>query len=106
MLLAATLITFLIPIQPIATPPDSKTSQAIHAEYVKSSWYDNGCEILHNGKQHCNTTRADGHPYDKMAMTVAHKPLPFGTKLLLYNPSNGRQVVVTVRDRGPFIKGR
>jgi rare lipoprotein A (peptidoglycan hydrolase) len=67
-----------------------------NARIVTSSWYGD-----ESGK-----TRADGHPYDKMAMTVAHKTLPFGTKILLYNLATGRQVVVTVRDRGPFIKGR
>ena len=77
----------------------------MEAQYLTSSWYGDECEII-RGKQHCNTTRADGRPYDKMAMTVAHKTLPFGTKLLLYNPENGRQVVAVVRDRGPFIKGR
>jgi rare lipoprotein A (peptidoglycan hydrolase) len=66
------------------------------ARVVTSSWYGD-----ESGK-----TRADGKPYDKMAMTVAHKTLPFGTKILLYNLATGRQVVVTVRDRGPFIKGR
>lgn len=49
---------------------------------------------------------ANGHHYDRFAMTVAHKTLPFGTKLLLVNPANHREVMVTVTDRGPYIKGR
>ncbi len=39
-------------------------------------------------------------------MTAAHKHLPFGTKLLVKNHSNGLTAIVTVNDRGPFIKDR
>jgi len=38
--------------------------------------------------------------------TVAHKKLPFGTKVLFKNPTNGRMIETEVRDRGPYIKGR
>jgi len=51
-------------------------------------------------------TMANGKSFNMHAMTVAHKTLPFGTKLRLTNPKNGRVVVVTVTDRGPFTKGR
>ena len=37
---------------------------------------------------------------------VAHKTLPFGTKLLITNPKNGRKLTAVVTDRGPYIKGR
>jgi rare lipoprotein A len=39
-------------------------------------------------------------------LTAAHKTLPFGTKLKVTNPANGKSVVVRINDRGPFIKGR
>ncbi len=39
-------------------------------------------------------------------LTAAHKKLKFGTKLRVTNPDNGRSVVVTINDRGPFIRGR
>ena len=38
--------------------------------------------------------------------TAAHRTLPFGSKLLVTNLSNGKQVKVTVNDRGPFLPGR
>ena len=38
--------------------------------------------------------------------TAAHRTLPLGTKLLVKNPENGRQVVVVVKDRGPFTEDR
>lgn len=37
---------------------------------------------------------------------VAHKTLPFGTRLLITNPRNGRSVTAVVTDRGPFVRGR
>lgn len=39
-------------------------------------------------------------------MTAAHKTLPFGSKVRVTNRRNGRSVVVTITDRGPFIRGR
>lgn len=51
-------------------------------------------------------TQANGKPFNMYAMTTAHKSLPFGTKVKMTNVKNGKSVVVTVTDRGPYIKGR
>jgi peptidoglycan lytic transglycosylase len=32
--------------------------------------------------------------------------LPFGSKVKVTNKHNGRSVVVTINDRGPFVRGR
>ena len=40
------------------------------------------------------------------ALTAAHRTLPFGTKVQVTNKSNGRSVIVTINDRGPFVRGR
>lgn len=40
------------------------------------------------------------------SLTCAHRSLPFGTLLKVTNLLNGKQVVVRVTDRGPFVKGR
>lgn len=39
-------------------------------------------------------------------MTCAHRTYPFGTRLKVTNPSNGKIVIVRVTDRGPFSRGR
>jgi len=39
-------------------------------------------------------------------LTAAHRSLPFGTKVRVTNRRNGKTVVVTINDRGPFIRGR
>ena len=49
---------------------------------------------------------ASGARFNPNAMTAAHKTLPFGTKVRVTNRNNGRSVVVTINDRGPFIRGR
>lgn len=40
------------------------------------------------------------------SLVCAHKTHPFGTKLLVKNPANGKEIVVTVIDRGPHVRGR
>lgn len=40
------------------------------------------------------------------SLTAAHRSLPFGTKVRVTNLSNGRSAVVTINDRGPFVRGR
>jgi hypothetical protein len=39
-------------------------------------------------------------------LTAAHRTLPFGTKVRVTNKQNGRSVIVTINDRGPFVRGR
>ncbi|EGP09645.1 septal ring lytic transglycosylase RlpA family protein [Afipia clevelandensis] len=47
---------------------------------------------------------ASGQRFNQEAMTAAHRTLPFGTRVKVTHA--GRSVVVTINDRGPFIKGR
>lgn len=49
---------------------------------------------------------ASGKIFDNNKLTCAHKYLPFGTKLKVTNIKNNKSVIVTVIDRGPFIKER
>lgn len=52
------------------------------------------------------TGTASGQKLNPSALTAAHKKLPFGTKVRVTNHKNGKSVVVTINDRGPFIRGR
>ena len=47
---------------------------------------------------------ASGQRFNQEAMTAAHRSLPFGTKLRVTH--GDRSVVVTINDRGPFVRGR
>lgn len=62
-----------------------------------ASWY---------GEPFHGRLTASGERYDMHGLTAAHRSLPFGTRLKVTNPENGRSSVVTVTDRGPFIRGR
>ena len=49
---------------------------------------------------------ASGRRLSDRGLTAAHRSLPFGTKVRVTNKRNGRSVVVTITDRGPFVRGR
>ena len=49
---------------------------------------------------------ANGETFRKDQLTAAHPSLPFGTWVRVTNLSNGKDVVVRINDRGPFVKGR
>ena len=63
----------------------------------RASWYGPGF--------HGRLT-ANGEVYNQNAMTAAHPSLQFGTKVKVTNLNNGRSVVVTINDRGPYAGGR
>ena len=51
-------------------------------------------------------TMADGTPMRPQGDNAASKTLPLGTKALVTNLETGRTAVVTIRDRGPYVRGR
>lgn len=71
-----------------------------HEGFVQTgvaSWY---------GKDFHGKRTSNGELYDMHAMTAAHKTLPLGVFVKVRNTDNGRETVVRVNDRGPFVKGR
>lgn len=68
-----------------------------YAEEGMTSWY--GADF--HGKYTSN-----GEVYDMHGMTAAHKTLPLGVWVKVTNKANGREAVVRVNDRGPFVKSR
>lgn len=52
------------------------------------------------------STTASGQKFDQNAMTAGNMTLPFGTKVQLTNPSNGKSVTVKINDRGPYSGDR
>jgi len=49
---------------------------------------------------------ASGDVFHPEELTAAHRFLPLGTKVRVTNLHNGRSVLVTINDRGPYIRGR
>jgi rare lipoprotein A len=52
------------------------------------------------------TEVACGGSLNENALTAAHRSLPCGSRARVTNRSNGKSVVVTINDRGPFVRGR
>jgi rare lipoprotein A len=89
---------------------------AKHSHQAKSNWQDANASIgpQSSGRSlagkasfygnESGSKTASGQRFNQNAMTAAHRSLPFGTKLRVTH--RGQSVVVTINDRGPFIKGR
>ncbi|UBS31884.1 septal ring lytic transglycosylase RlpA family protein [Altererythrobacter sp. N1] len=58
------------------------------------------------GRKFNGRPTASGERFDMNALTAAHKTLPFGSKVRVTNPRNGKSVVVRINDRGPYSHGR
>jgi rare lipoprotein A len=71
--------------------------QSVWQEVGIASWYGPGFQ----GKR-----TANGERFDTRALTAAHKTLPFGTRVRVKSLADGKEVVVRINDRGPFIAGR
>ncbi|MDM0115296.1 septal ring lytic transglycosylase RlpA family protein [Variovorax sp. J22R133] len=69
------------------------------------SFRESGLASWYGKKFHAQST-ASGEPYDMYAMTAAHKTLPLPSYVRVRNPANGREAIVRVNDRGPFVEGR
>lgn len=103
--LAVNLLLFVLLITGIAScgksysPDDYGTGELIDGktQVGMASWYGD--------KEH-NRKTASGERFNKNAYTAAHRTLPFGTMTRVTNLRNGKDVVVKINDRGPFIRGR
>src|SRR5207249_5975126 len=62
-----------------------------------ASWY---------GADFHGLVTASGEVYDMEALTGAHRTLPLGTLVKVTHVVNGKQVLVRINDRGPYVKGR
>jgi rare lipoprotein A len=49
---------------------------------------------------------ASGEFFSLSHFTAAHRSLPFGTSVKVINLDNGKNVVVRINDRGPYLRGR
>jgi rare lipoprotein A len=115
-ILAATLL-----IGGTATEASAKARPHHHRHHVRhvnasggSSWWNANASVASSGHSfsgiasmygnESGSKTASGQRFNENAMTCAHRSLPFGTKLRVSH--GGRSIVVTVNDRGPFVRGR
>ena len=82
---------------PDAGPPKANLDMSGRARVGKASFYAKSL----GGKK-----MADGTPMQLKGNNAASKTLPLGTTAMVTNLKTGRTAIVTIRDRGPYVKGR
>jgi rare lipoprotein A len=88
---------------PAAAPATAAPAQPAAAPAAASA---EGGKIAYYGRKFAGRKTASGERVNPAAMTMAHKTLPFGTRVKVTNPKNGRSVVLRVNDRGPSTPDR
>ena len=81
-------------IAPRSTPRSIERGSTPRSIEGVASYYWEGSRVASGGK------------YNPNGLTAAHRSLPFGTRVRVSDPKTNRSVVVTINDRGPFIRGR
>ena len=80
-------------------------TEIVKEELAKYSYFQTGTASFYGGKWHGRKT-ANGEIFDTYKLTAAHKTLPFGTKVHVTTLNNGKSAVVSINNRGPYVKGR
>ena len=84
-------------VPPLPTPPSTGDTAINTQQRGRISMY---------GNEFAGRKTASGELFDPTALTMAHRTLPFGTRVRVTNLENQRSVEVVVNDRGPFVAGR
>lgn len=91
-LLGATVLT-------VTVPSVCAAESGIASVYGKGDGYAGKCVAMQKRGGGCERM-------NPRAFTAAHRTIPFGTRVTVVNERNGKQIVVVINDRGPFIRGR
>jgi rare lipoprotein A len=97
-------------VTPAAAPapmavPAPKMAAPVAAPAAASGDASEG-KVAHYGAKFNGRKTASGEVFNVNAMTMAHRSLPFGTRVKVTNLANKKSVVVRVNDRGPTDPGR
>ena len=82
---------------PVVAPPKPAKTLVVSTSTGEASWY---------GPGFFGNRTANGEVFRPGTMTAAHRTLPFGTKVKVTNLRNGKETIVRINDRGPFIGQR
>lgn len=78
---------------------------SVLAQEVDPNWSESGLASWY-GPGFAGNPTASGEIYNPDNLTAAHKTLPLGTLVRVYNIDNDREMIVRINDRGPFVRGR
>jgi rare lipoprotein A len=77
--------------------PGTRQATKEFVQVGRASWY---------GKWHKGRKTASGVRFDPQQYTAAHRKLPLGTQVRVTNLETDKSVIVTINDRGPYVKNR
>jgi rare lipoprotein A len=80
------------PAQSVAPVEKAAAQASSGVEAGKLAWY---------GRKFAGRRTASGEVYNPDAMTMAHKTLPFGSRVKVTNVKNKKSTTLRVNDRGP-----
>jgi rare lipoprotein A (peptidoglycan hydrolase) len=96
----------------LATGAEIRSSSAAQLTYSHQNGKLHLVNTDHNGglqgiaSVYHDRITANGEHMNPNAMTAAHKSLPMGSRVTVFNKRNGRSVTVRINDRGPYVTGR
>ncbi len=93
------------PLHRFANNPYSALGQDFVPERTIKPFRQRGLASWYGRRFHGNKT-ATGEIYDMFQLTGAHPTLPLPSYARITNTQNGRQIVVRLNDRGPFLRNR
>ncbi len=91
---------------PMAAPASAPLRKVMISAAPAASGDASEGKVAHYGAKFNGRKTASGEVFNVNAMTMAHKSLPFGTRVKVTNLANKKSVVVRVNDRGPTDPGR
>ena len=95
---------------PSQIPPKTRDSYRVNGQWYhpitdSSGFRQSGIASWYGAAFHGKKT-ANGETYNMHASTAAHKTLPLGTYVLVRSLDSGKETIVRINDRGPFVHGR
>lgn len=92
------------------TSPDQSVIEPAPGHAVESRSPHRSFNRIFSGKasyySYSKGKTASGAPFNREALTAAHRNLPFGTRVRVTDLKSSKSVVVRISDRGPWIRGR
>lgn len=90
----------------VDSPDEIQTDERLLIPFRSSKGYFQKGTASWYGKLFHGKETASGNNYDMYGYTAAHRSLPLGSKVRVINLQNGKDIVVNINDRGPYIKNR
>ena len=82
----------------VTAPKPALKPKVLQTQHGIASWY--------SVKTNFGTKTASGRPFRNNGYTAAHKHWPMGSKVRVTSKFNGKSEILTITDRGPYVKGR